>query len=88
MRMIQLVIKVYIDDHTPKYFCSQPNLQGRHGRWVELMQEFHMEIIYCKDQDNVVTDALSRMINNMSFTILDNALLQHIKEAQLDNPYE
>ena len=40
--------KVYTDHHTLKYFSNQPDLQGRQGRWAELMQEFHMEIIYCK----------------------------------------
>ena len=46
-----------------------------------------MEILYHKGQDNVITNALSRVMNNMSFTILENSLLQEIKEAQLDDPY-
>ena len=68
--------KVYTDHHTLKYFSNQPNLQGRQGRWAELMQEFHMEILYHKGQDNVVTNALSRIMSTMSFTILENSLLQ------------
>ena len=40
--------KVYTDHHTLKYFSNQPDLQGRQGRWAELMQEFHMEILYRK----------------------------------------
>ena len=59
--------KVYTDHHTLKYFCSQPDLRGRQGRWAELMQEFHMEILYRKGRDNVVADALSRIMYSMSF---------------------
>ena len=51
------------------------------------MQEFHMEIIYCKDWDNVVADTLSRIMNTVSFTILENSLLQEIQEAQQEDPF-
>ena len=47
------------------------------------MQEFHMEILYRKGQDN----ALSRIMNTMSFTILENSLLQEIQEAQQEDPF-
>lgn len=79
--------KVYTDHHTLKYFSNQPDLRGRQGRWAELMQEFHMEILYRNGRDNVVADALSRIVNNMSFTVLENSLLQEIKEAQQQDPY-
>ena len=52
--------KVYKDCHTLKHFSNQPNLQGRLGRWIELMQEFHMKILYHNDQDNVITHAFIR----------------------------
>ena len=74
--------KVYTDHHTLKYFSNQFDLQGRQGTWAKLMQEFHMEILYRKGQDNVVADALSRTMNAMSFTVLGNSLLQEIKKAQ------
>ena len=55
--------------------------------WAKLMQEFHMEILYRNNHDNVVADALSRIMYNMSFTVLENSLLQEIKEAQLMDLY-
>ena len=45
------------------------------------MQEFNMEILYLKVQDNVVDDALSHIMYQMSFTVLESSLLQEIKEA-------
>ena len=47
------------------------------------MQELPMEILYRKGRDNVDANTLSRLMYTMSFTILDNSLLQEIKEAQL-----
>ena len=79
--------KVYTDHHTLKYFSNQRDLRGRQGRWAELMQEFHMEILYCKGRDNVIANALSRIMNTMSFTILENSLCQEINEAQLKDSY-
>ena len=46
------------------------------------MQNFHMKILYHKVQDNVIANALSIVMNIISFTIFKNSLLQDIKEAQ------
>ena len=77
---------MYTNHHSLKYFYSQPDLRGKQGRWAELMQKFHMEILYRTGRDNVVVDTLSRMMHNMSFTVLENSLLQEIKEAQQEEP--
>ena len=79
---------MYTNHHTLKYFCCQLDLQGRQGRWVELMQEFHMEILYHMGLDNVIMDELSsRMMYNMSFIVFEKSLFQEVKEAQKANSY-
>ena len=47
------------------------------------MQEYHMEILYCKGSNNVAS-TLSRVMNMMSFLGLENSSLHEIKEAQLE----
>jgi hypothetical protein len=42
-----------------KYFFTQPNLNMRQRRWLELIKDYDLEIHYHPDKANVVTDALS-----------------------------
>ena len=44
-----------------------------------------MEILYQKGRDNIVVDALSRIVHTMSFTVLERSLLQDIKDVQKDD---
>ena len=49
-------------DHASlKYFLSQPYFSARQGRWLERLQEFHMQIEHVPGWRNLVADALSRM---------------------------
>ena len=81
--------KFYVDvDHdTWRYFCRQPDLSGRQARWAELMQEFNMMIRYRRGKENKVADALSRIVHNMSFTVLESALMTEIKETQKEDEF-
>ena len=73
---------VDVDHDILKYFCKQPDLSGRQARWAELMQEFNMMIRYRRGKENKVADALSRIVHNMSFTVLESALMTEIRETQ------
>ena len=46
-----------------------------------------MEIVYRKGKDNIVADALSYIMYQMRFTVLESSLLQEIKEAQLHDAH-
>ena len=76
-----------VDHDTLKYFCKQPDLSGRQARWAELMQGFNMRIRYRRGKENKVADALSRIVHNMSFTVLESALMTEIKETQREDEF-
>ena len=49
-------------DHVSlRFFLKQPYFSARQGRWLEILQEFDMEIEHVPGWRNQVADALSRM---------------------------
>ena len=55
--------KLRTDHHGLKYLFDQPNLNARQARWLELILEFDLDIIYIKGKENRVADALSRKLH-------------------------
>jgi hypothetical protein len=51
---------VHTDHKSLEYFWNQPKLQGRQTRWMECLQQHHVDLLYIRGEDNVVADALSR----------------------------
>ena len=45
-----------------RHITTQPSLSQRQARWVEFISEFDFEIKYLKVRENVVADALSRIL--------------------------
>ena len=80
---------VTTDHQSLKYFCDQPDLVGRKGRWADLMQDFDFSIRYRKGSMNTVADALSRIkeVNMLSFTEIKSDLLDHLRGKYLDDSY-
>ncbi|WVZ75890.1 hypothetical protein U9M48_023910 [Paspalum notatum var. saurae] len=50
---------VYIDHKSVKYILTQPELNMRQRRWLELIKDYDLEIHYHLGKANVVADALS-----------------------------
>ena len=52
--------QVYSDHQRLKYIFTQPNLNLRQRRWIELRKDYHVGISYTPSKSNVMADALSR----------------------------
>ena len=51
--------EIYTDHKSLKYIFTQPDLNLRQRRWLELVKDYNMEIHYHPGKANVVADALS-----------------------------
>jgi hypothetical protein len=54
------VVHIYIDHKSLKYIYTQPDLNMRQRRWLELIKHYELEVHYHPGKANVVADALSR----------------------------
>ena len=52
--------EIYTDHKSLKYIFTQPDLNLRQRRWLELVKDYNVEIHYYSGKANVVADALSR----------------------------
>jgi hypothetical protein len=51
---------IYTDHKSLKYLFTQPDLNMRQRRWLELIKDYEFEVHYHLEKANVVVDALSR----------------------------
>jgi hypothetical protein len=54
------VCNLYMDHKSLKYIFTQPELNMRQRRWLELIKDYNLEVHYHPGKANVVADALSR----------------------------
>jgi hypothetical protein len=54
------VIHIYTDHKSLKYIFTQPDLNMRQRRWLELIKDYDLEVHYHPGKANVIADALSR----------------------------
>ncbi|CAG7870748.1 unnamed protein product, partial [Brassica rapa] len=87
MRLMNEVLRPYIDHETLKHLRGQTTLKKRHARWLEFVETFPYVIKYKKGKDNVVADALSQrhtLITTMEAKIMGFEQLKMSYETDLD----
>ncbi|KAA0047130.1 reverse transcriptase [Cucumis melo var. makuwa] len=77
-------IQIFTDHKSLKYFFTQKELNMRQRRWLELVKDYDCEILYHPGKANVVADALSRKLAQLT---VQPTLRQRIIDAQGNDPY-
>jgi hypothetical protein len=54
------LVHIYTDHKSLKYLFTQPDLNIRQRRWLELIKDYELEVHYHPGNANVVANALSR----------------------------
>jgi hypothetical protein len=54
------LVHIYTDHKSLKYLFTQPDLNIRQRRWLELIKDYELEVHYHPRKAKVVTNALSR----------------------------
>nr|AAX96518.1 retrotransposon protein, putative, Ty3-gypsy sub-class [Oryza sativa Japonica Group]ABA92865.1 retrotransposon protein, putative, Ty3-gypsy subclass [Oryza sativa Japonica Group] len=77
--------EVYTDHKSLKYIFTQPDLNLRQRRWLELIKDYDMGIHYHPGKANVVADALSRKsyCNALGIGDMSDKLLQELEPLNL-----
>jgi hypothetical protein len=58
--LLENVVHIYTNHKSLKYIFTQPDLNMRQRRWLELIKDYELEVHYHPGKANVVADALSR----------------------------
>ncbi|MCO5611843.1 hypothetical protein L7F22_066102 [Adiantum nelumboides] len=65
-----------VTDHKSlEWMFTQPNINMRQRRWIELLQEYDFDIEYTPGKDNVVADGLNRKSSLNAISIPNNPIL-------------
>ncbi|KAJ4745738.1 polyprotein [Rhynchospora pubera] len=77
--------KIYTDHQSLKYIFTQKELNLRQRRWLELMKDYDLEILYHAGKANLVADALSRKSRMNAATLLtqEPRLLEEMRRMEL-----
>jgi hypothetical protein len=54
------VVHIYTDHKNLRYIFTQPDLNMRQRRWLELIKHYELKVHYHPEKANVVADTLSR----------------------------
>ena len=74
--MLGNVCHIYTDHKSLKYIFTQPELNMRQRRWLELIKDYNLEVHYHLGKANVVADALSQKSHcNALEALLEDGLI-------------
>jgi hypothetical protein len=81
--MLGNLVHIYIDHKSLKYLFTQPDLNMRQWRWLELINDYELEVHYHPAKANVVADALSRKHRCNHLTIQSHPFCCDLEEPSL-----
>ena len=73
--------EIFTDHKSLKYFFTQPDLNLRQRRWLELIKDYDLGIHYHPGKANVVADALSRKLHHL-------AIIETINQPSLSSEFQ
>jgi hypothetical protein len=74
---------IYMNHNSLKYLFTQPDLNMRQRRWLELIKDYELEVYYHPGKANVVADALSHKHRYNHLTILSHPFCCDPEEPSL-----
>jgi hypothetical protein len=77
------LVHIYTDHKSLKYLFTQPDLNMRQWRWLELIKDYDLKVHYHPSKANVVADALSRKHRCNHITVQPHPLCCDPKEPSL-----
>jgi hypothetical protein len=77
---------IYTDHKSLKYIFTQADLNMRQRPWLELIEDYDLEVHYHPGKANVVADALSRKAHChcLSIEVFSKTLCYQIKKLNLE----
>jgi hypothetical protein len=58
--LLESMVHIYTDHKSLKYIFTQPDLNMRQQKWLELIKDYELEGHYHRSKANIVADVLSR----------------------------
>lgn len=84
--------RIETDNWATKFIQTKPVLNKRQASWLDLLQEFDLDIVHRPGDTNVVADALSRrpdyVLNAIQWLSHDNLLAQVLSHSKQDPEYQ
>jgi hypothetical protein len=76
---------IFTDHKSLKYIFTQPELNMRQRRWLELIKDYDLEVHYHPGKANVVADAPSRKVhcNHLELEPVSNPLCEEMRRLNL-----